>query len=162
MRGDGSQPVDLTRNLAQDGEPSWSPDGARIAFVSTRSGNAQLYVMKADGSAQHRVTHDATSDMAPVWSPDGRRLAYMCTSPSPTIVTEICVVGVDGSGRRRLSSGGDNLYPHWTPGGRVVWTPPHPRVAETAYSAQGIRAELRNEGGPFVLYAGGRLLAHGV
>src|SRR5205814_1442426 len=64
--------------------------------------------------------------------------------------------------RKRLSSGGDNLYPHWTPRGQVTWTPPHARVAEAAYSRTGARAELRDEGGPFVLYAGDRLLARGV
>src|SRR5678815_5097443 len=44
MQADGSAPVRLTTNSAQDRAPAFSPDGSRIAFHSLRNGNADLYL----------------------------------------------------------------------------------------------------------------------
>ncbi len=58
-------------------EPAVSPDGTTIAFVSTRDGNPELYVMEADGKAMRRLTTWRRDDRRPRWSPDGRRLAFL-------------------------------------------------------------------------------------
>ena len=55
MNADGSGKRNLTRNPAQDGTPSWSPDGRRIAFVSNRDGRLEAHVMNADGSGQRSL-----------------------------------------------------------------------------------------------------------
>ena len=119
-RADGTGLVDLSQNLANDGQPSWSPDGKKIAFTSTRDLNGEIYVMKADGGGQRRITFSKTiNDTAPVWSPNGRELAFMCTDAKP--VTQICVSGTDGSAPITLTSGAyDNLYPVWAPDGSAV------------------------------------------
>ena len=185
MRGDGGHVADLTRNLAQDGQPAWSPGGKTIAFVSTRDGNAGIYVMNADGSGQRRVTRSQANDTAPVWSPDGRKIAFMCTVASPRLVTEICVVGADGRGRRQLTTPaeGDNLYPQWSAdsqvvlctrsfGGYSVWALRADgrgqslylaRAAEAAYSPDG--KHLASLGRPaadagWALYVGPRRVSH--
>jgi Tol biopolymer transport system component len=69
MDADGSDQVRLTTDSADDLNPTWSPDGRKIAFDSRRDGNAEIYVMDADGSDQTRITNNAASDTDPAWSP---------------------------------------------------------------------------------------------
>jgi tricorn protease len=72
-----------TRNLtrsstAHDKAASWSPDGRKIAFISDRSGEEELYLVNQDGSGEpERLTTDgAMMRYTPVWSPDNKRLAF--------------------------------------------------------------------------------------
>ncbi len=62
----GSQRA-LTRGDANDFAPAWSPDGSRIAFISDRDGNDQLYVMRADGSGIVRLTSGQADKDTPSW-----------------------------------------------------------------------------------------------
>jgi Tol biopolymer transport system component len=55
---------------------SLSPDGSRVAFVSTSTGNSDIWVQNVDGTDLQQLTNDAAADSWPVWSPDGRWLAY--------------------------------------------------------------------------------------
>ena len=75
MNADGSEQRRLTSE-AWGGELAWSPLGNKIAFVSRRDGNAEIYVMNADGSGQRNLTRNTVGDRNPVWSPDGRRIAF--------------------------------------------------------------------------------------
>jgi Tol biopolymer transport system component len=56
-------------NSGMDNSPTWSPDGTRIAFVSWRDGNQEIYVMNADGSHQDNITNNPAEDWDPAWSP---------------------------------------------------------------------------------------------
>ena len=58
----------LTDNPADDFQPAWSPDSLRMAFVSDRDGDFEIYVMSADGSAETRLTNNAADDIEPAWS----------------------------------------------------------------------------------------------
>jgi Tol biopolymer transport system component len=63
----------------RDYDPSWSPDGSRIAFTHTDGPmDSDIFVMDADGSNIARLTDgaDGTTNLDPVWSPDGTRIAY--------------------------------------------------------------------------------------
>jgi hypothetical protein len=79
MNEDGRALANLTNHSGIDGQvvnsvegrPAWSPDGSRIAFVSSRDGNAEIYVMMADGSDPTNMTNDPGYDSFPKWSPDG-------------------------------------------------------------------------------------------
>src|SRR5579872_140256 len=57
-------------------QPSWSPDGRKIAFQAYRTTTWQIWTMNADGSDLRAVTESVYDDREPVWSPDGRRIAF--------------------------------------------------------------------------------------
>ena len=83
----------LTHAPSNGMNPTWSPDGLRIAFVTTRNGRAEIFVMNSDGTEQKSlVSMPNTNLVDPRWSPTGSRLAFVAlpsanpeqTSPSNT------------------------------------------------------------------------------
>lgn len=63
-------------------QPRWSPDGKRLAYISTSDGDgAQLYVRWMESGATARITSLPDSPSAIAWSPDGRQIAYVMTVP---------------------------------------------------------------------------------
>jgi Tol biopolymer transport system component len=66
----------LTFNDWEDEFPVWSPDGTRIAFVSDRRGNFDIFVMDADGTGVVGVTETDLDEREPAWFPGGESLAY--------------------------------------------------------------------------------------
>jgi Tol biopolymer transport system component len=64
--------------------PAWSPDGTRIAFVTTRNGRAEIFVMQADGSDQKTlVSRPNGSTIDARWSPDGSHMAFVFIPEQP-------------------------------------------------------------------------------
>jgi dipeptidyl aminopeptidase/acylaminoacyl peptidase len=80
---DGSQPAQLTRGKARDGEPAWSPDGRTIAFTSNRHRDADLtwqqdiYLVDVESRALRRLTDGDRNRVfgSPAWSGDGASVA---------------------------------------------------------------------------------------
>lgn len=73
----------------------------RIAFVSNRDGNNEIYVMNVDGKSQTRLTTNAADDGEPAWSPDGTRIAFVSDRDGNR---EIYVMNVDGKNQTRLTT----------------------------------------------------------
>jgi TolB protein len=99
--------------------PTYSPDGHRIAFVSTRSGLPQVYVMAADGTDQQLFApfdYGVTgSSNAPDWSPDGQSVAFH-RDVGGTL--QIFVLDARTRAVRQLTSLGRNEDPTWAPDSR--------------------------------------------
>jgi TolB protein len=75
---EGDQPMDLREGKPVYIWPVASPDGKRIAFVSSRDGNTELYVMNADGSNPVNLTRSRSEDGngSYAWAPDGSRVVF--------------------------------------------------------------------------------------
>ncbi|MGH3071981.1 MAG: TolB family protein [Gaiellaceae bacterium] len=104
--------------LRQGYAPSWSPDGSRIAFVSVRSGDEEIYVARADGTGVTRLTRLPGADLSPAWSSDGRQIAWSHTG-------EIWTMASHGSGQRRLVAKAKIWHEHYSPawhGSTIVYS----------------------------------------
>ena len=62
----------LTRNSAQDGYPTWSPDETHLAFQSDRTGDWDIWQIRIDASDEKQVYRSLANETRPNWSPDGK------------------------------------------------------------------------------------------
>ena len=97
-----------------------------IVFVSDRSGEQQLYTMKADGSRVKQLTTAIGAKYSPAFSPDGRRIAFAMTDTASGSLW-LYVVNADGTGLTQLTSGFEHDFdPSWSPdGSQIVFTSDH-------------------------------------
>lgn len=72
----GGEPVQITRDPADDFNPDWSPDGSEIAFHSFRHGDRDVFVVAADGSYTQEVVRAPGHQRAPRWLPRGDALGF--------------------------------------------------------------------------------------
>lgn len=129
-------PKNVTRTPEVDeGDPTWSPDGSRLAFTRDIGAcNTNLWVMNANGSGQRQVTYRDQPDtyacqLEPTWAPDGRELAFLRTNPDSSVL-EIVVIDVDGGAERVVT-------PPEGPGAsfgalELAWSPDGGKIAFSA------------------------------
>ena len=116
---DVARTVEAIASIRFAGGPSFSPDGARIAFISSASGIPQVWTMAADGSDARQVTRLSDPVQSVDWSPLGDLLAYD-VAPGGGLNVQIYVSRPDGSEARRLTAGGreNNALTGWTDDGQ--------------------------------------------
>ncbi len=109
MSADGSNQTRLTNDPGWDLFSTFSADGQRIAFLSSRDGNGEIYSMSADGSGQTRLTNNPAFDGWPAFSPDSSKIAFDSNRDGND---EIYSMNADGSGQARLTNAaGVDSYP---------------------------------------------------
>jgi dipeptidyl aminopeptidase/acylaminoacyl peptidase len=77
------KPHPLTSGESRNSQARWSPDGKLLAFVSTRSGSAQIWTVSPAGGDPVQVTRHPADVAGPVWSPDGKLLAFAADTTTP-------------------------------------------------------------------------------
>jgi TolB protein len=132
VRASGTGLRRLTRGPALDQWPSWSPDGARIAFIRGDWTGAELYVVRSDGTGLRRLTKNRVEDFTPAWSPDGKRILFTSIRSGRRGL----MVTIPASGGVARSLGGLR-------GGEPAWSPDGKRVA-FARSVHGVSRETTN------------------
>jgi Tol biopolymer transport system component len=142
MSSDGSNKVQLTTTTVNgttktsavirwSERPAYSPDGTKVVYSSTQSGNSEIWDMNADGTNQRQLTFntDPTGPDAnfPSFSPDGTKIVFLCGFE--TLYGNICVMNADGSDRTQLTFNPDDGLqmdepssdePAWSPDGKSI------------------------------------------
>jgi TolB protein len=122
MNADGINPHNLTTN--PDDHPSWSPDGSKIVFSTTRDQALPIYVMNADGSTQRSISPNPPQlGDEPAWSPDGTKVAFRGYTPTASGRTQPHVYMMNANG-----TGVTNLTPDFAFAGGAEWAPDSSRI----------------------------------
>ena len=96
-----------------------APETAKIAFVSKRDGNAEIYIMNPDGSQQVNLTQHPAEDYGPAWSPNGKQILF--SSNRTEDLFDLYLMNADGTKVRKVFK--DNQYrrdPAWSTDGKHI------------------------------------------
>ena len=103
-----------------DVQPSYSPDGKQVAFVSNRSGQVELWIGAQDGSHQSAlVSLDGAYLQMPRWSPDGQHITFEAFQDGRAQVYTVDAKG--GKPRRLLHEEAEQRFPYWSKNGQWIY-----------------------------------------
>jgi TolB protein len=119
LRGQ-ARPITLAYQLTHsvNMDPTISPDGKEMIYISIIDGKEQLFRSTIDGSNSKQLTRDEADHEDPAWSPDGKRVAFVLIKGN---VEQIHLMNPDGTNVEPLAPGDRRtIHPNWAPDGRSV------------------------------------------
>ncbi len=125
MDADGRNLRRLTTDPGDEGEPAWTPDGARIVYTWTPKGDnpAQLFSIKSDGTDQRTLTSSAGGNISPDVASDGRSIVFVSRRDGNS---EIYQMAIDGTDQRRLTkTSGRESSPHFLANRDLLYVAEH-------------------------------------
>jgi len=119
----------LTSEPGYEGEPTFSPDGETIAYVSDRTSNFDIFLKQVSGGPDINITNSPADDVQPAFSPDGKQIAFVSTRESlrdlgyenfgvPPTGGDIWVMPALGGNARRIAESGN--FPSWSGDGDSI------------------------------------------
>jgi len=121
--------ISILTKTANATQPSFSPDGTKIAFVMYPAGrkSSQIYAANGDGSEVRQLTDGQYYNWTPRWSPDSKHLVFETTrndTPDNHVKNgghrDIYVMDDDGQSQTNLTSGAYGHHPSWSPNGKCI------------------------------------------
>jgi Periplasmic component of the Tol biopolymer transport system len=133
LDADGNSPLIRLTDGSGASDPSWSPDGTRIAYASNRGGNFDIYSIELDSGKVDQLTQTPEDEAEPTWSPNGQEIAYARGYVHATFDCGFAHTGLsdpiyepgsdiyrmlsDGSKQVRVTTTENNFEPTWSPDG---------------------------------------------
>ena len=118
MSADGGVAKPITDITMDARQPSWSPDGGRLAFQAYPASTWQIWTIKADGTDPRPVTSGPFDDREPSWSPDGQRIAF---SSDRSGSYDIWVVTLASGQLTQVTTAASNEFqPSWSRGSNEI------------------------------------------
>ena len=124
----GGQARLLVSHTATESRPLYSPDGKKLAFMSNRGGNPDIYVLSLDGGAINRVTFDDAAETLDNWSRDGQFVYFSSSSRDISGMNDLWRVNADGGTPMQVSA--DRYASEY-------WGAPSPDGSTVAFTARG-------------------------
>ncbi len=117
--GDGRHPLLLIEDTHPNSPPAWSPDGTKLAFISSRDGRQALYVAGSDGTDVQKLTKDLFRMDGESWSPDGKKIALSASEVGEN--TDIWVIDLQTLQATNLTrDAAEDIHPAWSPSGEKI------------------------------------------
>jgi tricorn protease len=118
----------LVSHPATESRPLYSPDGRRMAFSSTRTGNGDIYLLDFASGELRRVTYDDGAEQLDAWSYDGRWLYFSSSARDISASNDIYRVSAEGGTPMQVSA--DRYANEWS-------AAPSPNGADLAFVGRG-------------------------
>jgi TolB protein len=132
----GGEATRLTNSGGIDTEPTFSPDGKWIGFVSDRGGSPQVYRMSAAGGEAQRLTFNGSYNVSPDWSPDGKSITFIQRDGGKF---QVALLELDTGQNQVLTDSSLDEKPSFAPNGKLI-------LYATQVKGRGVLAVVSSDG----------------